>query len=272
MSSRYRNLMFDRELGLLSLPLTVLFNPAYYLLTLFVPAKFIYFGITLAAMGFLPLFNRNFPALVLWIPFVVMNLSNNYPYQFEFFFQYSYGSHALLLVISLMTFSDILENSILENRELESSKMSKKLNLKKMKKFKLVLEFKYFAVSLSLALAILSSSIMDIGNLQNRSGVIDDLFNPSPILLESREIMAKIPRDKVIWSDGAYTIELGDVEFLYDLYYHKPKEGEPLPDLIIVQKRYFKRYSKLLDPILEDYFEKSDISGDLVWVYELKTQ
>lgn len=258
MSGRFRNLMFDDKLGLLSVPFTILFNPVYYLWTIFVPRKFLYLSIVLGSMGFLPLFNKRFSKLVLWLPLLAMNLSNNYPYQFEFNYQYSYGSHALLLIIALSVFSQIYrkESIVLANPDdnITPSQIDSSLPLR----------------ALSVSLSIFVAFSMNFNALLGKNFTLRYLFKPSQVISEANEILPQIPRDEIIWADSALTVPLADTEFLYDLYHHKYEEGEELPKYILVNKGNMKSYKDYVQGIIDKHYAKLPISGELIIVYELR--
>jgi len=97
------------EVGLLSVIPTVFLNLTLFMETIFVKSKMGYIMIAMTSLGFIPLLNRKFHRLFLWIPFIAINLMSNYEYQYCVDFQYNYGSHALLFVLALLTYADYVK-------------------------------------------------------------------------------------------------------------------------------------------------------------------
>ena len=60
----------------------------------FVQEKAAYILIMLVPVAFLPLLNRDLSQMVLLLPFLVMNLMSDYPYQHSILFQYHFGTLA----------------------------------------------------------------------------------------------------------------------------------------------------------------------------------
>lgn len=106
MISRFDNYISDKRLGLASMFKTILVNPAYVLSQIAVEDKILFFLEMLLPLGFLPLMTRQWQRLTLLIPFVLINLMSNYKYQHSIFFQYTYGSGALLIYLAAVNFRD----------------------------------------------------------------------------------------------------------------------------------------------------------------------
>ena len=106
MTNRFANMIGEPSLSLLSVPLTVLRNPGYVLLEIFTGAKLAYIAIMLLPLGIMPFFIRRYSVMVLAVPFFIMNLISDYPYQADIRFQYNYGSAALLFCMMLLFLKD----------------------------------------------------------------------------------------------------------------------------------------------------------------------
>ena len=106
MVNRFDNFISDKRLGLVSMFKTILVNPAYVLSQIAVKDKLIFFLQMLLPLGFLPLMARDWRKWTLVIPFVLINLMSNYKYQHSIFFQYTYGSGALLIYLAAVNFRD----------------------------------------------------------------------------------------------------------------------------------------------------------------------
>ena len=104
MINRFDNFISDKRLGLASMFKTILVNPAYVLSQIAVKDKIMFFLEMLLPLGFLPLMTKDWQKWTLLIPFVLINLMSNYIYQHSIYFQYTYGSGALLIYLALVNF------------------------------------------------------------------------------------------------------------------------------------------------------------------------
>ena len=111
MINRFDNFISDKGLGLVSMFKTILVNPAYVLSQIAVKDKILFFLQMLLPLGFLPFMTRNWQKWTLLIPFVLINLMSNYKYQHSVYFQYTYGSGALLIYLALVNFRDMKKTS-----------------------------------------------------------------------------------------------------------------------------------------------------------------
>lgn len=107
MINRFDNFISDKRLGLVSMFKTVLVNPAYVLSQIAVGDKILFLLEMLLPLAFLPLMTGKWQRWTLLIPFVLINLMSNYEYQHSIFFQYTYGSGALLFYLALINFRDL---------------------------------------------------------------------------------------------------------------------------------------------------------------------
>lgn len=109
MVNRFDNFISDKQMGLVSMFKTVLVNPAYVLSQIAVGDKLLFFSQMLLPLGFLPLMARDWQKWTLLIPLVLINLMSNYGYQHSIFFQYTYGSGALLFYLAMVNYRDLSE-------------------------------------------------------------------------------------------------------------------------------------------------------------------
>lgn len=107
MTNRYDNFISNDSLGLLSVFHTLLVDPAYLISQVFTQEKLIFALSMLAPLAFAPIMLRRPGQLALCIPFVLVNLMSNYPYQHSIYFQYVFGSMALLIYLSLENLSGL---------------------------------------------------------------------------------------------------------------------------------------------------------------------
>ena len=112
MSSRYDNFI-AADGGLWEAVRNALRNPAYALTQLFLEAdgghegKLRYALELLVPLGFLPLCAKRPSRLLLLLPAVLVNLLTLYRYQYQLGFQYSFGSVAFLLYLSVLNAAEM---------------------------------------------------------------------------------------------------------------------------------------------------------------------
>lgn len=102
MTNRFENYMVDQRLGLAGVILTIFKDPAYLLYEVFNSEKLVFLLIMLVPMGFLPLLNKKPSQMLLLIPFLVISLMSNYPYQHSIHFQYVFGVIAFFFYLTIM--------------------------------------------------------------------------------------------------------------------------------------------------------------------------
>ena len=109
MFNRFDNLI-DSESGIAALIRTALTNPALLLHECMNEDKLIFAACILLPLGLLPFFTKKLSSLLLFCPFVVVNLLSDYVYQHRLGYQYTYGMIALLfylVVCNLSTLQDL---------------------------------------------------------------------------------------------------------------------------------------------------------------------
>ena len=107
MSSRYNNFIFDGSGSLLTVIQAVLMSPMKALYECVDPEKIQYIGLTLLSLLGMPLLTRRYERYLLLIPYLLVNLMSDYPYQHDVHFQYSFGSLACLFYMTAVNLADI---------------------------------------------------------------------------------------------------------------------------------------------------------------------
>lgn len=107
MTDRFDSLIGVKNWSLLAVPYSVFRNPGFVLSKIFGEGKLTYLAQMLGPLAFTPLFSRKLSRWILIIPFLLMNLMVDYPYQYDMRFQYNYGTYTLLLYLSLLFFRDL---------------------------------------------------------------------------------------------------------------------------------------------------------------------
>ena len=106
MTYRYDNFMYDDSDSLVTVIKAVLLCPMKALFECVDKEKLPFIGMTLGALAGIPLMTRRYERLILLIPYLLVNLMTDYKYQFDIFFQYTYGSTACLIYLVLVNLAD----------------------------------------------------------------------------------------------------------------------------------------------------------------------
>lgn len=106
MTYRYDNFMYDKSDSLVTVIKAVLLCPMKALFECVDKEKLSFIGMTLGALAGIPLMTRRYERFVLLIPYLLVNLMTDYKYQFDIFFQYTYGSTACLIYLVLVNLAD----------------------------------------------------------------------------------------------------------------------------------------------------------------------
>lgn len=111
MSSRFNNMIFDKEDGLIGVVKTVVLNPGYALSQLLVSSKdnadkIRYLIQLLLPLAFMPFFTKKVSRFILITP-ILINTLTMYQYQPNINFQYSFGITAFLFYIAILNISEI---------------------------------------------------------------------------------------------------------------------------------------------------------------------
>ena len=71
------------------------------------PEKLEFIALTLLPLAGLPLITRRYDRYILLIPYILVNLMSDYQYQHDIFFQYTYGSTACLIYLTVVNLADM---------------------------------------------------------------------------------------------------------------------------------------------------------------------
>lgn len=107
MTWRYKEYMYNENGGLITVIMSVILNPAYALSNLFTGDKAVYVIQMLAPLAFMPVVTKKFHRYILLIPFILVNLMPDYSYQYSIYFQYNFGSGAILMWLFAMNLKDL---------------------------------------------------------------------------------------------------------------------------------------------------------------------
>ncbi|MBE6945999.1 MAG: DUF2079 domain-containing protein [Ruminococcaceae bacterium] len=107
MTYRYDNFIYDNSGSLLTVIGAVVMCPMKMLYEAVDPEKLSFIGLTMLPLLGLPLLTRRYERYLLLIPYILVNLMPDYRYQHDIFFQYTFGSVAFLLYLTMVNLRDI---------------------------------------------------------------------------------------------------------------------------------------------------------------------
>ncbi len=106
MTYRYSNFMYGGSSSLITVIKAVLMNPMKALYECVDGEKLQFIGETMLPLLGLPLLTRRCERYLLLIPYLLVNLMPDYQYQHDIFFQYSFGSTAFVMYLTVVNLSD----------------------------------------------------------------------------------------------------------------------------------------------------------------------
>lgn len=237
MTDRFASLIAIREWSILAVPYAVIRNPGFILSKISAPGKLTYLVQMLAPLGFTPLFSRKLSRWILLIPFVLMNLMVDYPYQYDIRFQYNYGSYTLLLYLALLFFRDLTEAD---------------------KTPGLPRAFGSSAGSLIgrglLVLAMASGILISAFHLMDYERYPRQMKTNRDMLIAMKQVMDEIPADRSVLASDFLTGYLSQREKLYDISYNYDSGSYFPADYIVIDLRpgYGKEHQEKVPVFLAD--------------------
>ena len=110
MTYRYKNFMYDGSHSLISVIKSVILSPMKAIYECVDAEKLYFIAMTLLPLLGLPLLTRRYERYILLIPYILVNLMSDYPYQHDIFFQYTFGSTAFLMHLTVVNLADLKRN------------------------------------------------------------------------------------------------------------------------------------------------------------------
>ena len=110
MTYRYSNFMYDGSSSLITVIKSVILNPMKAVYECVDAEKLYFIAMTLLPLLGLPLLTRRYERYILLIPYILVNLMSDYQYQHDIFFQYTFGSNAFLLYLTVVNLADLKIN------------------------------------------------------------------------------------------------------------------------------------------------------------------
>lgn len=107
MTYRYDNFMYDGSSSLIAVIKSVILNPMKAVYECTDKDKLRFIALTLLPLLGLPLLTRRYERYFLLIPYILINLMSDYPYQHDIFFQYTFGPFAFLIYLTVVNLADL---------------------------------------------------------------------------------------------------------------------------------------------------------------------
>ena len=217
MTYRYGNLMPEGSNSLLSVVKTVLLLPMKAIFECVDKEKLEFLAQTLVPLLGLPLLTRRFERYVLLIPYVLLNLLSDYPYQHDVFFQYTYGSTAFLLYLTVVNLRDLTE------RAGERSPLTRRMTV--------------------LAALVISLAFSGVVTLPTVRTTVRYYRGTRAHTEMVREHLDRIPRDATVTATCFYTVPLADCAAVYDLQYCSTEHLLSSDYVVLDDSESYKLYS-----------------------------
>lgn len=187
MNYRYENFMYDGSNSLLTVIKAVLLCPMKAVFECVDAQKLKFIGITMLPLLGLPLITRRYERYLLLIPYLLINLMSDYPYQHDIMYQYTFGSTACLFYLVVVNLAD----------------------LKPVRKQAVIL-----GITLSLSLGCFHETILPkVKEYHNYCSEFHDYYQDQKTLLDT------IPDDVSVAATTYYTTYLSNRSQIYDIHY-----------------------------------------------------
>lgn len=191
MTYRYDNFFFGGSASLLTLIQAVVMNPMKAVYECVDAEKLGYLAMTMLPLLGLPLFTRRYERYLLLIPYLLVNLMSDYPYQHNIFYQYSFGSFALLLYLTIVNLADI--------------------------------RTQWKRVTALVCAAAVSAAMFGCFVLPKGISYPAQCIQYRDYYQSIRDVLEQIPKDAKVASTTFYTAYLSQREVLYDVRYCTPE-------------------------------------------------
>lgn len=231
MIDRYRIFLTEGQDSVVDVVLNIIKNPAYFLNNILSAEKLLLIMQMLLPVLFIPMKSRRLSDWVLIVPLLLFNLATDYSYQHSIHYQYVFSSGAFLVFLFVKNF-----------------RYEKRKNK-------------------AMTAAVFAAAICLVGAATPKYYNIVRAKEEEAYFSASREALAAVPRDKVIYASTYMTPYLYDCPRVY-MYPAIYNENElPEPDYVVLDGRpgVLAEYYELVDMYIEMGFVE-DGSGGFVTV------
>lgn len=184
MTYRYENFLFGGSGSLVTVIVAALLSPMKVIYECVDPEKLQFLGLTMGPLLILPLVTRKYDRLILLIPYILVNLMSDYPYQHDIFFQYTFGSTACLAYLTVVNLADLALGKWLQAASLA-------------------------VAAACFAIVVLPTGVRYINRYVDNRGYYTRLT----------QTLAQVPQDASVTATTFYTTALSQRAVLYDLRY-----------------------------------------------------
>lgn len=187
MEERYFNCMYSGNRSLWAVIRCAVVHPLKLIYECVDREKIKYILFTMAPLLGLPLLTRRYERYILLIPYILLNLIPDFLYQHSVFYQYSFGSLAFLMYVSLLNLKDI------PKREWKTAFLTAGV----------------IVAGIAFTFVILPTA----GKYPARYLRERESFR------EIKQTLAEIPKDAIVTANTTYTVPLSQRDRIYDISY-----------------------------------------------------
>ncbi len=223
MTYRYKNFMYDGSSSLITVIKSVLLNPMKAIFECVDAEKLYFIMMTLLPLLGLPLLTRRYERYILLIPYILVNLMSDYVYQHDIFYQYTFGSTAFLIYLTMVNAADI-----------------------RIDKKRVVCLITALAVSVGCFGAVIVPKAIRYPTYCSR---YSDFYQ------SLRDTLSLIPEDASVTSTTFYTTFLSQRDVLYDIGYVS-NEHLLETEYVVLNVTAHSEYRKYADPGMQNGFDK----------------
>ncbi len=106
MEGHYELYYLPGQDGVVNMFVNIIQNPTFFIKNMFTERTFIFTLYMAVPLMFIPFMCKDYKNLILFIPFVFINLMTDYIYQSDIGYQYNYGTGALLVFLFILNLKD----------------------------------------------------------------------------------------------------------------------------------------------------------------------
>lgn len=246
MAYRYDNFFYDGSGSLVAVLKAVLRNPMKAVYECVEPEKWKYIALTLLPLLGLPLLTRRYERFLLLIPYVLINLMSDYPFQHDVFFQYNFGSAGLLFYLAAINLAEL-----------------------KLDRVRTIAAGLALALGLTGFIQVIYPEAMVFYGYAGKYGAHYRALEKA---------LDTIPEDASVAASMYYTVYLSQRETIYDVYYCSQEhllEAEYVAlevDLAYCYHRYATLgqedgYERLIELLEENGYELYHAMGEVMVIY-----
>lgn len=202
MTDRYDNYMIDGGGGLMDVIKNFITNPAYVLSECFKEKKYQFLIYMIVPLGFMPMATKKVSKFLLLLPMIIINLATDYVYQYSIYFQYAFGTMAILIYLAISNYAELPEKA------------------------------KRFMCAIAICAAVI---VMPSGSL-SKTYYIEQYRSGRESIKILDEVMESIPKDASVSASTFFVAHLSDRAELYS--YPAIHENSIAADYLVLDLRF----------------------------------